>query len=79
MAKQNIAFNKMKRICDLEERHGEKLGDAYKNDVACRDSSQGKIKRGVVVLRSKHICGFYTFLRPYDNLSKKEVPLRRFG
>ena len=35
MAKEGIAFNKMKSLYELEERHGVNLGDGYKNDLAC--------------------------------------------
>ena len=35
MAKEGIAFNKMKALCQLEERHGVALGEGYKNDLAC--------------------------------------------
>ena len=34
MAKAGIAFNKMKALSQLEERHGVALGDGYKNDLA---------------------------------------------
>ena len=35
LAKEGIAFNKMKAFSQLEERHGVALGDGYKNDLAC--------------------------------------------
>ena len=35
MAKEGIAFNKMKALCKLQERHGVDLGETYKNDQAC--------------------------------------------
>ena len=35
MAKEGIAFNKMKTLCELEERHRVNLGDGWKNDLAC--------------------------------------------
>ena len=35
IAKEGVAFNKMKPLCNLEERHGVQLGDGYKNDLAC--------------------------------------------
>ncbi len=35
MAKEGIAFNKMKPLCKLEERHGVDLGETYRNDQAC--------------------------------------------
>ena len=35
MAKENIAFTKMKPLCQLEERHGVDLGETYKTDMAC--------------------------------------------
>ena len=35
MAKEVIAFNKMKSLCQLQERHGINLGESYKNDHAC--------------------------------------------
>ena len=30
-----MAFTKMQPHCNLEERHGVKLGSGYKNDKAC--------------------------------------------
>lgn len=30
-----MAFEKMKPLCELEERHSVKLGNGYKNDHAC--------------------------------------------
>ena len=35
MAKEKLAFAKMKCICELEERHGMDLAGGYKNDHAC--------------------------------------------
>ena len=35
IAKENLAFTKMKPICELEERHGVDLGQGYKNNQAC--------------------------------------------
>ena len=35
MAKEKLAFAKMKCICELEERHGVDLAGGYKNDHAC--------------------------------------------
>ena len=35
MAKENIAFTKMKPLCQLEERHGVDLGETDKNDMTC--------------------------------------------
>ncbi len=35
IAKEKLAFTKMKPICELEERHGVSLGAGYKNDHAC--------------------------------------------
>ena len=35
IAKEKMAFTKMKPICELEERHGVNLGAGYKNDHAC--------------------------------------------
>ena len=35
IAKEKMAFTKMKSVCDLEERHGVSLGTGYKNDHAC--------------------------------------------
>ena len=35
MAKENIAFAKMKPLCQLEERHGVDLGETDKTDMAC--------------------------------------------
>ena len=35
IAKEKLAFTKMKPICELEERHGVDLGAGYKNDHAC--------------------------------------------
>ena len=34
IAKEKMAFTKMKSVCDLEERHGVSLGTGYKNDHA---------------------------------------------
>jgi hypothetical protein len=35
IAKEKLAFTKMKPLCDLEEHHGVELGPRYKNDDAC--------------------------------------------
>ena len=35
IAKEGIAFLKMKSFCQIEERHGVDLGEGYKNDLAC--------------------------------------------
>ena len=35
IAKEGLAFTKMKSICELEERHGVDIGPAYRNDHAC--------------------------------------------
>lgn len=35
IVKENMAFTKMKSICELQERHGVMLGTGYKNDKAC--------------------------------------------
>ena len=35
IAKETLAFTKMKSLCDLEERHGVDLGQGYKNDRSC--------------------------------------------
>ena len=35
IAKEKLAFTKMKPICELEERHGVDLGLEYQNDKAC--------------------------------------------
>ena len=35
VTKENMAFSKMKPICELEERHGISLGRSYKNNQAC--------------------------------------------
>ena len=35
IAKEKLAFTKMKPLCELEERHGVDLGQGYKNDRAC--------------------------------------------
>ena len=35
IAKENIAFTKMKPLCELEERHGVQLGQGHKNDHEC--------------------------------------------
>ena len=35
IAKEHMAFTKIKPICDLEERHGVSLGQSYKNNQAC--------------------------------------------
>ena len=32
IAKEMMAFTKMKTLCELEERHGVDLGQGYKND-----------------------------------------------
>ena len=35
VAKENLAFTKMRPICQLEERHGVDLGHEYQNDKSC--------------------------------------------
>ena len=35
IAKEKMAFTKMKPICELQERHGVNLGNGYKTDRAC--------------------------------------------
>ena len=35
IAKEKLAFTKMKPICELEESHGVNLGVGYKNNCAC--------------------------------------------
>ena len=35
IAKENMAYTKMKPICELEECHGINLGQSYKNNQAC--------------------------------------------
>ena len=35
IAKEKLAFTKMKLICELEESHGANLGVGYKNNNAC--------------------------------------------
>lgn len=35
IAKEKLAFTKMKALCSLEERHGVDLGPGYRNDHAC--------------------------------------------
>ena len=35
IVKEKMAFTKMQPLCNLEERHGIKLGSGYKNDQAC--------------------------------------------
>ena len=35
IAKEMLAFTKMKTLCELEERHGVDLGQGYKNDRSC--------------------------------------------
>jgi hypothetical protein len=35
IATENMAFGKMARLCELQERHGVVLGSAYKNEKAC--------------------------------------------
>lgn len=35
IAKEGIAFTKINSLCQLQERHGVKLGECYKNDQAC--------------------------------------------
>lgn len=35
IVKENLAFSKMKPLCDLEERHNTDLGGSYKNDHGC--------------------------------------------
>ena len=36
IATENMAFTKMKIICELEERHRVRLGAGYKNKTLCR-------------------------------------------
>ena len=35
IAKEGLAFTKMKALCDLQERHGVDVGTTYRNDHAC--------------------------------------------
>ena len=35
MVKENLAFKKMKPLCDMEERHGVEIGVSYRNDHGC--------------------------------------------
>lgn len=35
IAKEKLAFSKMRSVCELEEKHGVQLGDGYKSDHAC--------------------------------------------
>lgn len=35
ISKENIAFTKMKPVCELMEQHGVDLGEGYKNNQAC--------------------------------------------
>ena len=35
IAKEGISFAKMNSLCQLQEQHGVKLGECYKNDHAC--------------------------------------------
>jgi len=35
IAKENFAFLKMEPLCSIEEKHGVKLGEGYRNDQAC--------------------------------------------
>ena len=35
IAKEGMAFTKMNSLCQLQERHGVRLGECYKNDQAC--------------------------------------------
>ena len=37
IAKNNLAFQKMGPLCELEERHGVDLGQGYKNNQACAE------------------------------------------
>ena len=37
IAKNNLAFQKMGPLCELEERHGIYLGQGYKNNQACAE------------------------------------------
>ena len=37
IATENIAFTKYPKICDLEARHGVRLGSTYRNDIAGKD------------------------------------------
>ena len=39
---------------------------SFLHRVSIQGSSQKKVKEGVVVLRSKHSCGFYTLFRPHQ-------------
>ena len=34
-AKENLAFTNTKLLCEVEGRHGAKLGQGYKNDCSC--------------------------------------------
>ena len=35
IAKEGMAFTKMSSLCQLQERHGVRLDECYKNDRAC--------------------------------------------
>ena len=35
LCKENLAFNKMSSLCELEEKHDVDLGSGYKNKQAC--------------------------------------------
>ena len=35
LCKENLAFNKMSSLCELEEKHSVDLGSGYKNNQAC--------------------------------------------
>ena len=37
IAKEKLAFSKMKPLCELEERHGADLGEKYKTNIRCAE------------------------------------------
>jgi len=37
IAKENCAFLKMEPLCSMEEKHGVKLGEGYRNDQGCAE------------------------------------------
>ena len=56
IAKEKLAFTKMKPLCDLEERHGVTLGNGYKNNHACATFVKFIAKEQQYIPLEKFVC-----------------------